>query len=144
LPCCRSAGTDTRFSRHFEADPWIGAAGDQLEHGDRLVPEAVTLAAIPIVFALDDEGKKGTSGSVSSTFSNTTDALTIGMGAVASAAGILDWTRGDGGAHFEIAAESLSVTAFVTEVIKDVSNRSRPTGASKDSFPSGHMSFATA
>ena len=143
LAACEAPG-GSRFSRHFEAGPWITAANAQLDNADRLVPDVGSLALVPVGFLLDSDVNEDTPGHVSSGTQSVVDGLPVGMGLLASTVGVIDWAHGDSGARFEVAAESLGATAFLTTVLKKVVHRSRPAGASTSSFPSGHMSFTTA
>jgi PAP2 superfamily len=143
-PGCRSTPSESRYARHFDAAPWNGAASAQLDHVDRFVPEVVLLTAVPLCLPFDHSLNQSASGGVSDSTAQATDALTIGMGVAAGGVGLLDWSGGDDGAHFEIALESVTATALATGVLKQVVRRPRPDSSSTTSFPSGHTSFATA
>jgi hypothetical protein len=70
------------------------------------------------------------------------DALPIALGFGALTVGGLRWSEGDHAQTFEAAAESLALTAGVTEILKNTVGRNRPDRSSSMSFISGHTSVA--
>ncbi|MEO6710557.1 MAG: phosphatase PAP2 family protein [Planctomycetota bacterium] len=73
------------------------------------------------------------------------DVVTTVLGFTPLLMGAVEWAQGDEGRSFEVASEALLLTSGATELLKRTTNRRRPgNSASRDSFPSGHASFAAA
>lgn len=146
LAGCSATGGETRFSRHLTAEPWTGALSRQVEDPGVYVPEAVLLAALPLV-AADDHGLRDRMESHPSITAEDSTRGDVTMGALAVAmAGLAGakWAGGDDGRSFEVAFESFATTTLVTSGLKRAVGRHRPHGSSTTSFPSGHASFSFA
>ncbi|MFO1077662.1 MAG: phosphatase PAP2 family protein [Planctomycetota bacterium] len=129
---------------------WSGAAwGDgftaQLAAEDQLALESGLFAAT-VGFAFVDHRWQRESnehqpitGGVTSRGDGTDAALAVG----AVGLGLGEWIAGDEGHAGEVLLEGFLATEGATELLKHTIDRRRPgNGTGKDSFPSGHTSFA--
>ncbi|HTF58115.1 MAG TPA: phosphatase PAP2 family protein [Planctomycetota bacterium] len=142
---CSSSAPGTRWSRHFDGAVWGGALEQQVARPDRLVPEAVLLAAIPAGFAYDtDIQEHEENRGVSPTTKNAANALQVVAAAIPVTIGAVDWAGGDGGRHLEVVAESLLGVVAVQQILGRTVGRERPNHKDDRSFPSGHTSWSFA
>lgn len=143
---CASTGRETRFSRHLTTDPWTGALARQVEDPGVYVPEAVLLAALPVV-ASDDrdlQARMERHPSVTGDDATRGDVVAVALGVAMAGLAGGRWAGGDEGRSLEVAAESLVVTSLVTSGLKRAIGRDRPHGSSRTSLPSGHTSISFA
>ncbi|HTF90155.1 MAG TPA: phosphatase PAP2 family protein [Planctomycetota bacterium] len=145
LACAACSGPE-RYQRHFDTSVWSHGLQRHAEDPAQWVPE-VGLAAltaglifVDADFTEDSQHQYLTGGD---TFSG--DVVSTVLGFTPLLVGAVEWAQGDAGRSFEIASEALLLTSGATELLKRTTNRRRPgNSASRDSFPSGHTSFAAA
>lgn len=141
--CATSRGD--RWLGHFDGSVWNGALQEQWRRADRAVPEGLLLAAVPLSFFADDDFQEDRPRhDLTSSVKSSANAIPLVLGIGALGVGASRWSSGDDGRSFEIAAEALAATSFLTELTKKVVGRKRPDSDSRSSFPSGHSSFAFA
>lgn len=123
---------------------WGNACAVQLRHTDQLALEAATLAATAVLPDFDRrinresvEDQPLTEGSTANG-----DGVAIGLGVLATGLGAASWIGGDGGRDAEVLVQSFVLVDGVTEILKHTVRRRRPADDARDSFPSGHTSFA--
>ncbi len=142
---CRSTRDSGALDRHFQGPVWIGALEQQSRQPGQWAPTAALVLALPIAAFDDHELSDDAADHGVTADTHTGDVLSLALGGGALAWGGMNWANGDQGASFEVAAESLVVTAAATQSLKRITHRHRPGGsASHSSFPSGHTSFAFA
>jgi hypothetical protein len=142
---CASPASDDRWSRHFDGAVWGGALEQQIQRPDRLVPEAVLLAAIPVSFVYDDQIQAHEAQrTVDSTTMSVANALQVVLPAIPLTIGSVDWARGDEGRNFEVVAESLLEVEAVQQILAHTVSRERPNHSDNTSFPSGHSAWSFA
>ncbi len=145
LQGCASSSSDTRWSRHFDADVLGGALGAQVHRPDRYVPELALVATIPVAFVYDDDIHAYESKhSVDSSTRFAADALQVILPAIPLTLGIIDWAGGDSARHLEVSVESLGGVVLIQQALANTVDRERPNGKDNTSFPSGHSSWAFA
>jgi len=145
LDGCTSPAGESRWSRHLDGGVWGGALEQQVQRQDRLLPEAVLLATIPLGFAFDDDVRDfALDQSISSAEEFTAAALQVVLPVIPVTMGIVDWKQGDEGRHLEVAVESLGSVVLVQQILANTVNRDRPDHKERTSFPSGHTSWAFA
>lgn len=143
--CVSPSDTNSRYGRHFESDVWSGSLAQQTSRPDRLWPEAVLLATVPVAFAMDSElNEDRPRAPLNAIDKNAADTFPIALAAGGLAIGGWRWANGDDSRSFEAGAEAIAGTAAVTQIMKTLIGRPRPDSGSHDSFPSGHTAFAFA
>jgi hypothetical protein len=134
-----------RWTRHFHGDIWGEALGDQVNHPDRLVPEAALLATIPVSFAYDTDIQNHYENyTIDPTTKNVADALQVVLPLTPVIVGTVDWAHGDGGRNFEVVAESMGGIVLIQQILANTVDRERPDQKDNKSFFSGHTSWAFA
>ncbi len=142
---CKSPAAEERWSRHLEGGVWGGAIEQQVRRQDRLLPEAVLLASVPLAFAFDDDVRDfAQDHSLSDAGETTAAALQVVLPAIPVTIGLLEWNRGDQGRNLEVTVESLGSVVIVQQILANTISRDRPDHDEKTSFPSGHTSWAFA
>jgi membrane-associated phospholipid phosphatase len=129
---------------HFDAGVWGNAFATQLQRPDQLAIEAgllvTTIALKGEDRQLENEATEKTPITKNSTANG--DAVAVGLGVLAAGSSTAKWIGGDQGRDAEVLLESFILTDGITEILKHTVGRQRPADSSKDSFPSGHTSFA--
>ena len=144
LFCCASPESDSRFERHFVPQVWGDAFVRNVSDPVQVVPEAAGLAALPLLLMSDKTSSPEFIEDDTLTRGNTTTGTTVmtAMAASSVAVGGIAWAAGDDAELLEVCAESFAVTGILTESLKVLVHRQRPTSSAHDSFPSGHTSLA--
>ncbi len=140
---CTGAGGDL-WSRHLDGEAWRASLSAQVDRPLQAAPAAGLLLATPLLYVVDDrtqsEATEHTLNDRNVTRSG--DYTVAGLSALALGLGVTEWGGGDGGRSLFALAESAVVVQAATEVMKYSIRRRRPDYSSRDSFPSGHTSFA--
>jgi membrane-associated phospholipid phosphatase len=140
-----SSGSDSRFSRHFDAGVWGGAFEQQIKRPDRWIPELAILATIPAAFAYDTEIQQHYEDQeISPTTKNVAAGFQVLLVAIPVTIGAVEWAGGDGGRNLEVVAETLVGVVAVQQILAHAVGRERPNEDDNLSFPSGHTSWAFA
>lgn len=140
---CTTFEDRAQLGRHAEPAVWSQAVQRAGSEPLQWAPAALLLLSVPAAFAFDEDWSDGRADNDLTGGRWTGDLASLALGGGALAWGGLAWSRGDGGASFEIAAESALATGVLTDGLKRLSRRGRPNhSGSRRSFPSGHTSFA--
>jgi hypothetical protein len=135
---------DSRFARHGHGDVWSGAFREQVQEPWRAVPEATLLATSLALIPFDDEIQDAVGSDTPDKGTDASDVLRLALWGAPVAWGAVSWARGDDGKKFEVSAEAIGATVFVTRLFKETTGRSRPDRTARNSFPSAHASSAFA
>ena len=145
LAACQAPQSQTGMS-HFDPGSWGHAFAVQLQRPDQLAIETTLLATTIGLTHRDhtiqqelNEDRIITEGSTKNG-----DGVAVGLGVLAGISSAAKWIGGDRGRDAEVLLESFVLTDGVTEILKHTARRQRPGSDNKDSFPSGHTSFAFA
>jgi membrane-associated phospholipid phosphatase len=129
---------------HFDAATWGDALMAQTRKPDQLLLELGLLEATaglaPFDHQLQEEATENATITEGSTANG--DGVAVGLTALALGQGIADAAGGDDAHSLEVLGESFLLTEGVVELLKHTVNRERPSKDSKQSFPSGHTSYA--
>lgn len=140
---CWAPRADTAPS-HFAAATWGNAFAVQLQRPEQLALEATALATALVLpeydRRLNQESTENTPITEGSTANG--DGVAIGLGVLATGWSAGRWIGGDRGRDAEVLLESFVIVDGITEAIKHTARRRRPADDARDSFPSGHTSFA--
>lgn len=143
LAGCAGAGGDL-WSRHLDGEAWRASLAAQVDRPWQAAPAAGLLLATPLLYVVDDrtqaEATEHTLNDNNVTRSG--DYAVMGLSGLAVGLGVTEWGLGDGGRSMFALAESAVVSQAATELLKYSIRRRRPDYSSRDSFPSGHTSFA--
>lgn len=144
---CTGPESETRFGRHFDAEPWGGAIVETVEDPRQWVPVAALVVATPIIRTQDEAWSETLQQNHPVTGSSTRSGDVVMGGLAVASAGLAFWNwfgGGDDAKSLEVAAESFAVTGLETTIMKDAVGRRRPNHGQPTSFPSGHASFSFA
>lgn len=116
----------------------------QLDRPDQLAIAATTLAATAVLPEYDRRINRDSAEDQTFTEGSTAngDAVAVALGVAATGLGAAHWIEGDGGRDAEVLLQSFVLVDGVTEALKHTVRRRRPADDGRDSFPSGHTSFA--
>lgn len=139
---CSSTDPGTRWSRHFDDSIWSGALKQQVARPDRLIPEAVFAATIPLAYVYDrtvqDHTEDRSSGPLTE---KTADALQVVAPFIPLSIGLIRMSEGDDGRLFEVAVESLAASVSLQQTLAWTIRRKRPDRTNDLSFYSGHTAW---
>jgi hypothetical protein len=129
---------------HFDPAVWGNAFATQLARPDQLAIEATLLVATAGLAVKDHRLQQESSEDAPITEGSTKngDGVAVGLGVLAAGSSAAKWIGGDHGRDAEVLFESFVLTDGVTEILKHTVRRQRPGSDNRDSFPSGHTSFA--
>lgn len=129
---------------HVDPALWGQAFATQLHRTDQLAIEGTLLATTLGLVARDRQIQREEREDQPITEGSTKngDGVAVGLGVLAGLSSAASWIGGDRGRDAEVLLESFVLTDGVTEFLKHTVRRQRPGTENKDSFPSGHTSFA--
>jgi membrane-associated phospholipid phosphatase len=138
---CSTAEPGTRWSRHFDGSVWSGALDTQAKP-NRLIPEAVLAATIPVGYIYDRRIHEHTEDrEITSKLKTPANVLQFVAPVVPIAIGVIQMAEGDDGRHLEVAVESLGLVVALQQTLAWTVRRDRPDHESRLSFPSGHTGW---
>lgn len=145
LGCCATGCTESRFTRHFRAEPWHDGSAAQFATPDRVIPEAAAAGATLLLLATDELGlvddealdHESSTGDTSSS-----NEYRDGLRWAALGWSAVSLLRGDQARSLEVGLETWAINTLATRGLKELAGRERPNGSDDSSFPSGHSSSA--
>jgi len=143
MSACVGPEPDSVWSRHFDGRVWAGALRAQTEAPEKLLPTLALVGTTAAAFAMDPGWQEELiEGPLTERSTKKGDDAAIGLGVLSGGLALSQWAGGDSGTALGVLLESFVLVDGATELIKYTARRDRPDHTNKDSFPSGHTSFA--